>query len=338
VLIHSASASFNSNIASVMDDSKMVTLSTATYLGDDWSRNDHFLVHDSTGSTFFYNGHLDQVSPENPVDFEHLRVSSETACERISPESVNDCCFHVFHHSGVSTMLQSQRILSLCLALTGAACAAANSDPDGGVGSGSNSGGLEGSGGSLSGASGGGTTTGGAESSGGAPSSGGALSTGGAGATGGTAAGTGGSAGNSDPCAAAGLTWKTARKTNYESYPEPGSEECVVYNGCEWAGWFAGCENQQTEAWVESHNIAAFFPNFGTYELHDICIRQGDKTMVVTIYDTCGDSDCSGCCTENKGSADALIDLEKSTNQRWGLPDGQIEWADLGPTSAGSCE
>jgi hypothetical protein len=59
--------------------------------------------------------------------------------------------------------------------------------------------------------------------------------------------------------------------------------------------------------------------------------------MVVTVYDTCGDSDCGGCCTENRGNADALIDLEKYTNQRWGLDDGRIQWADLGPTKSGGC-
>jgi hypothetical protein len=60
--------------------------------------------------------------------------------------------------------------------------------------------------------------------------------------------------------------------------------------------------------------------------------------MIVTVYDTCADSDCSGCCTENQADNDALIDLESSTNARWGLPDGIIEWADLGPTSDATCE
>ena len=110
-----------------------------------------------------------------------------------------------------------------------------------------------------------------------------------------------------------------------------------MYNGCEWAGWFAHCDDQQSEAWVESHDIAAMFPDSG-YELHDICLRSGERTMIVTVYDTCGDDDCDGCCTENKGDADALIDLESFTNARWGLPDGELEWADLGPTSSNGCE
>lgn len=160
-------------------------------------------------------------------------------------------------------------------------------------------------------------------------------------AAGGSAAGgsaAGGSGGqDTSVCDDAGLVWKSGRKTNYTSYPDPGSEECVVYNGCEWAGWFAHCEDQQSEAWVAEHDIAAMFPDSG-YELHDICLRSGDRTMIVTVYDTCGDSDCDGCCTENKGDADALIDLESFTNARWGLPDGDVEWADLGPTSNNACE
>lgn len=234
-------------------------------------------------------------------------------------------------------MQQSLLKLSVFLVLAGVSCAAGRDRSSGddvsalGMDQGSGgTGGVESSGGTES--------SGGAGSTGGVASSGGSLSQGGGASSGGAVSGTGGGGEISDPCEATGLTWKTARKTNYESYPEPGSEECVVYNGCEWSGWFAGCENQQSEAWVESHNIAAFFPDFGTYAHHDLCIRQGDKTMLVTVYDTCGDTDCSGCCTQNKGNADALIDLEKSTNQRWGLPDGQIEWADLGPTLAVGCE
>jgi len=179
-----------------------------------------------------------------------------------------------------------------------------------------------------SGAGGTSTGTGGTsgEGSGGAPDT----------SSGGSAVGgTGGQ--DVSACDDAGLVWKSGKKTTYTSYPDPNSEECVVYNGCMWAGWFANCDEQQSEAWVEAHDIAAMFPDAG-YELHDICIRSGERRMIVTIYDTCGDSDCDGCCTENKGDADALIDLESFTNARWGLPDGDLEWADLGPTSSDGCE
>ena len=139
------------------------------------------------------------------------------------------------------------------------------------------------------------------------------------------------------PCAdTPGLIWKTAVTTNYESYPDPGSEECLIYNGCEWMGQFAMCDEVKSEAWVKSHNIVAFFPldNMG---LHDICLKSGSKSIRVTVLDTCGDSDCGGCCTANKGNAEALIDLEKFTYQRFGVPDDTIQWADMGPTITGGC-
>lgn len=131
-------------------------------------------------------------------------------------------------------------------------------------------------------------------------------------------------------CDDPGLVWKTANKTTYESYPDPGSEECIEYNGCEYLGEFNSCENTMPESWVMTHDIASIFP-LGDLGLHRICVRSGERSMVVTVLDTCADSDCDGCCTENRGDADALIDLEKYTNARWGLEDGMIEWADLGP-------
>jgi hypothetical protein len=48
--------------------------------------------------------------------------------------------------------------------------------------------------------------------------------------------------------------------------------------------------------------------------------------------------DCNGCCTQNRGYADALIDIESFNDARWGLPDGRIQWADLGPTKGGGCQ
>jgi hypothetical protein len=137
-------------------------------------------------------------------------------------------------------------------------------------------------------------------------------------------------------CDSPGLLWKTANKTNYTSYPKPGSEECIKYSGCEYQGLFSVCgDRRKSKAWVMSHNVAAFFP-LGKMGLHNLCLRSGDKTIEVTVYDTCGDSDCDGCCTQNKGSAAALIDLESFTDKRFGVRDGKIQWADLGRKGA-SC-
>jgi hypothetical protein len=104
-------------------------------------------------------------------------------------------------------------------------------------------------------------------------------------------------------------------------------------------GQFAACSGVKSEAWVASHNVAAIYPNFTQYRLHDLCLKtkDGSKQIVVTVYDTCGDSDCDGCCSQNRGSADALIDLESYTNARWGVNDGAILWADLGVTKGTGC-
>jgi len=131
-------------------------------------------------------------------------------------------------------------------------------------------------------------------------------------------------------CDAPGLVWHSGNKTTYTSYPTPGSEECIEFSGCEYQGQFSECANTMPEAWVRDHDIVAVFP-LGNLGLHDLCLRAGAKTLVVTALDTCADSDCDGCCGQNRGSAAALIDIESYTNQRFGLDDGPLEWADLGP-------
>jgi hypothetical protein len=138
-------------------------------------------------------------------------------------------------------------------------------------------------------------------------------------------------------CAAAGLVWKTANKTEFTSYPAAGSEECIKYSGCLYEGMFAGCGPTMPVSWVQSHDIVSVFPDFATLKHHDLCLKSGAKTMVVLAIDMCADSDCSGCCTQNKGSANELIDIESYTAARFGVPDGPIQWADLGPTKGDDC-
>jgi hypothetical protein len=152
-----------------------------------------------------------------------------------------------------------------------------------------------------------------------------------------------GGGGGSD-CGSAGLVWRSANKTSFTSYPAPGSPECIQYNGCAYEGQFAACSQTESKAWVAAHNIVSVFPNLhkssngiGALALHDLCIKSGSKTMVVTVLDECADSDCSGCCTQNKGSAAELIDIESFTDARFGVDDGPIEWADLGATKTTGC-
>jgi hypothetical protein len=219
-------------------------------------------------------------------------------------------------------------------------------------------GGTSGQGGATGGATGQGGATGGATSqggaTGGATSQGGVMATGGVVASGGVTSaggrsGTGGASqsprqdaavsadAGASACDRTDLVWKTASKTEYTSYPDPGSPECIQYSGCDYLGMFAACSNTASEAWVSAHNIVAAFPDFNTLKLHDLCLKSGNKTIVVTVIDTCGDSDCGGCCTQNKGTADELIDIESYTAARFGVPDGRIQWADLGPTHGQAC-
>jgi hypothetical protein len=126
------------------------------------------------------------------------------------------------------------------------------------------------------------------------------------------------------------LVWRQANLTWFTSYPDPGSEECVQYNGCTWAGQFAATSGVQPLSWVQSHNIAAVHSkDFAKYELKTLRLKQGTKTIDVVVYDECADSDCSGCCTKNAGSLGYLIDLESYTADRFGVHSGVVDWACL---------
>ncbi len=180
----------------------------------------------------------------------------------------------------------------------------------GGLTGGTDAGGESTGGDGVGGASAGGAPTGGTPM-GGSPSSGGAPPS-----------GSGGSAGE--------LAWRLANLTNYESYPDPNSEECLEYNGCTWAGQFAALDGVMSEEWVMEHNIAAVHgDDFATYRLKTLRLRQGDRELDVVVYDYCSDDDCAGCCTENSAETGFLIDLEKYTMQRFGSGDGIVEWVCL---------
>ena len=133
---------------------------------------------------------------------------------------------------------------------------------------------------------------------------------------------------------AADTVWNKAYLTWYISWPDPGSEECVVYNGCEWAGYFAGLPDQQTEEWVSEHNIISIHEkDWGKYKLKTFRLRQNGRTIDATVYDKCADSDCEGCCTKNAGERGFLIDIESYTCERLSGTkdgcDGVIEWTCL---------
>ena len=131
--------------------------------------------------------------------------------------------------------------------------------------------------------------------------------------------------------ASADTVWNRAALTWYTSWPEPGSEECEDYNGCTWAGWFAGLEDQQTEEWVSEHNIIAIHEkDWDTYKLKTFRLRKGGYTIDAVVYDKCADSDCDGCCTKNAGKIGFLIDIESYTRARFNnYGSGIVEWTCL---------
>ncbi len=131
----------------------------------------------------------------------------------------------------------------------------------------------------------------------------------------------------------ADTVWNRAQLTWYESYPDPGSEECIEYNGCTWAGWFAGLPDQQTEEWVKQNNIIAVHEkDFEKYVLKTFRLRKNNLTIDAVVYDMCSDADCDGCCTKNAGSTGFLIDIEKYSLERFGgLSNGHgiVQWTCL---------
>lgn len=124
-----------------------------------------------------------------------------------------------------------------------------------------------------------------------------------------------------------GGAWYQARLTNYESYPEEGSDECTLYNGCTWAGTFYGLTGQQSANWVASNNIAAVHIKDWSWLGHKrLKLRQGGNRISAIAYDACSDSDCDGCCTNNLAGDGYLIDLEKHTMERFGSGQGIVEF------------
>ncbi|GAB6041482.1 putative metal-binding motif-containing protein [Endothiovibrio diazotrophicus] len=137
-----------------------------------------------------------------------------------------------------------------------------------------------------------------------------------------------------DECAG---PWYRANLTTYTSYPDPGSEECLEYNGCTWAGYFYGLEGQQTGEWVAAHNIVAVHhKDWGWLGMKTIRLHQDTHDILATVYDLCSDSDCDGCCTENLGGDGYLIDIEHATMERFGSGEGIVEFQVCGANHSGS--
>lgn len=124
-----------------------------------------------------------------------------------------------------------------------------------------------------------------------------------------------------------GGEWYEARLTYFRSYPEPGSEECLRFGGCDWAGQFYGLAGTFSEDWVADHNIVAVHEkDWDWLGMKTLRLRQGRREMLVEVLDACDDADCNGCCTRNLGDLDFLIDIEWYTMERFGSGDGLVEF------------
>ena len=119
--------------------------------------------------------------------------------------------------------------------------------------------------------------------------------------------------------------------TNYESYPDPNSEECIKYHGCDYVGEFAFVDGKKSEEWVKAHKIiAVHHKDASKYKLKTFRITQGSHKIDAVVYDECSDKDCDGCCTKNSKKTGFLIDMEKYTLKQFGGDgDGVVDWTCL---------
>jgi hypothetical protein len=150
-------------------------------------------------------------------------------------------------------------------------------------------------------------------------------------------------------CTAAGINWHMdGWETVYQSYPDPNSPECQQFGGCMYAGDLQACANTspQSQSWIQSHNIVAVYPSLATYQYHWICMQDPNSgnSIAAMALDTCNDSDCNGCCTQNLGNHSILLDVEFYTEQRFtnmGINySGTVYWADMGaadPSAYAGC-
>eukprot|EP01084_Bolivina_argentea_P047900 88305_1 len=121
--------------------------------------------------------------------------------------------------------------------------------------------------------------------------------------------------------------------------------ECDNYNACAYPGWFAALDGQQSFDFVQNTDIIAFFDNsdsngnnfLSKYGGKYITLTKDGHTFTALIADTCGNTDCNNCCSQNSSPDGYLVDLEYYTAERhfgtsntYGLINFEI---DLGQTT-----
>jgi hypothetical protein len=133
--------------------------------------------------------------------------------------------------------------------------------------------------------------------------------------------------------------WRTAQLTTFTSYPaccpkspvydpKAPTDECDDYSGCKYMGDFAAIDHKSF-SYVKSHDLVAFYDDHDrsgksfnkNYGGKTIQLKKGGNTFSALIADTCGNSDCDGCCTQNSKHG-FLVDIEYwTTVRRIGGPD-----------------
>jgi hypothetical protein len=118
--------------------------------------------------------------------------------------------------------------------------------------------------------------------------------------------------------------WNEASWTHFISYapccegspnydPSADTTECDLYSACDYLGQFAYMRKKKSLEWVKRNNIAAFFSSNGdnaSFRHKQIRVSAAGKTVEVRVVDTCGDSDCNGCCSSNADPSGYLLDME----------------------------
>jgi len=94
------------------------------------------------------------------------------------------------------------------------------------------------------------------------------------------------------------------------------TDECDNYSGCSYQGTFAYSDDL-TEKEVAKKAIIAFFAKTGNsdYDSHYMEVHDpvSGKSATVQAIDTCADSDCDNCCTQNSRGDGFLVDMEINT-------------------------
>jgi len=149
--------------------------------------------------------------------------------------------------------------------------------------------------------------------------------------------------------------WKSASWTWFQSYapcckdspnydPDYPTLECDLYSACRYLGQFAYSSGTRDYDYVSKNNIIAFFSTHGdnkSYGNKQIKIKAGSKTITASVLDTCGDSDCDGCCSKNAAPSGYLVDMESHTVERYfGSLDeayGEVCWKLVDKPPTGYC-